>query len=130
MCSVLGKVVIIPSSSSHHHHHHRHYHRHQFIIITSHPDVLMLRNVVLYTHYSGEVSNIVDEHFTKALNQTTFSELKGDDADFEDDDFAPEKRQRGRFSLDRRDRLVTEIRLSPHLRSTSLSDGLGNCCDG
>ena len=37
-----------------------------------------LRNVVLYTHYSGEVSNIVDEHFTKALNQTTFSELKGD----------------------------------------------------
>jgi len=37
----------------------------------------LARNVVLYTHYSGEVSNIVDEHFTKALNQTTFSELKG-----------------------------------------------------
>ena len=43
--------------------------------------VPILRNVVLYTHYSGEVSNIVDEHFTKALNQTTFSELKGDDDD-------------------------------------------------
>ena len=42
---------------------------------------LIARNVVLYTHYSGEVSNIVDEHFTKALNQTTFSELKGDDDD-------------------------------------------------
>jgi len=35
------------------------------------------RNVILYTHYSGEVSAIVDEHFTKALNQTTFSENKG-----------------------------------------------------
>ena len=44
-----------------------------------------LRNVVLYTHYSGEVSNIVDEHFTKALNQTTFSELKGDADDGDDD---------------------------------------------
>ena len=50
--------------------------------------VPILRNVVLYTHYSGEVSNIVDEHFTKALNQTTFSELKGDndDDDGADDD--------------------------------------------
>ena len=47
---------------------------------------LIIRNVVLYTHYSGEVSNIVDEHFTKALNQTTFSELKGDDDDHNDDD--------------------------------------------
>jgi len=37
----------------------------------------LARNVVLYTHYSGEAANIVDEHFTKALNQTTFSELKG-----------------------------------------------------
>ena len=33
---------------------------------------------MLYTHYSGEAANIVDEHFTKALNQTTFSELKGE----------------------------------------------------
>ena len=36
---------------------------------------------MLYTHYSGEAANIVDEHFTKALNQTTFSELKGDQHD-------------------------------------------------
>lgn len=35
------------------------------------------RNVILYTHYAGEVSNIVDEHFTKALNQSTFNEIKG-----------------------------------------------------
>ena len=48
--------------------------------------VPILRNVVLYTHYSGEVSNIVDEHFTKALNQTTFSELKGDNDDDDGDD--------------------------------------------
>lgn len=37
----------------------------------------LARNVVVYTHYSGEVNSIVDEHFTKALNQTTFSENKG-----------------------------------------------------
>ena len=37
----------------------------------------LTRNVILYTHYAGEVSNIVDEHFTKALNQSTFNENKG-----------------------------------------------------
>jgi len=37
----------------------------------------LTRNVILYTHYVGEVSNIVDEHFTKALNQSNFNENKG-----------------------------------------------------
>jgi len=37
----------------------------------------LTRNVILYTHYAGEVSNIVDEHFTKALNQSNFNENKG-----------------------------------------------------
>ena len=75
MCSVPGKVAIIT-----------------IIIIVINIVILIimttLRNVVLYTHYSGEVSNIVDEHFTKALNQTTFSELKGNDDDDDDDDDA------------------------------------------
>ena len=61
-------------------------HYDQLIIIIIIFIFLIARNVVLYTHYSGEVSNIVDEHFTKALNQTTFSELKGDDDDHNDDD--------------------------------------------
>ena len=37
----------------------------------------LARNVILYTHYVGEVSRIVDEHFSKALDQTTYSENKG-----------------------------------------------------
>ena len=37
----------------------------------------LARNVILYTHYVGEVSRIVDEHFSKALDQTTYSEHKG-----------------------------------------------------
>ena len=37
----------------------------------------LTRNIILYTHYAGEVSNIVDEHFTKAL-QSTYSENKGE----------------------------------------------------
>ena len=35
------------------------------------------RNVVLYTHYNGDVSDIVDQHFSKALNQSTYDEQKG-----------------------------------------------------
>ena len=37
----------------------------------------LARNVILYTHYVGEVSRIVDEHFSKALDQTTYNEQKG-----------------------------------------------------
>ena len=37
----------------------------------------LARNVILYTHYVGEVSRIVDEHFSKALDQTTYTEQKG-----------------------------------------------------
>ena len=37
----------------------------------------LARNVILYTHYVGEVSRIVDEHFSKALDQTTYNEHKG-----------------------------------------------------
>jgi len=36
----------------------------------------LARNVILYTHYVGEVSRIVDEHFSKALDQTTYNEQK------------------------------------------------------
>jgi hypothetical protein len=42
--------------------------------------VYLARNVLLYTHYSGDVAAVVDTHFTKALNQTTFQESKGDEA--------------------------------------------------
>ena len=38
----------------------------------------LARNVILYTHYVGEVSRIVDEHFSKALDQTTYTENKGE----------------------------------------------------
>ena len=42
----------------------------------------LARNVILYTHYVGEVSRIVDEHFSKALDQTTYSEHKGNKGKF------------------------------------------------
>lgn len=35
------------------------------------------RNVILYTHYNGDVSDIVDEHFSKALNQSNYDQQKG-----------------------------------------------------
>ena len=37
----------------------------------------LARNVILYTHYVGEVSRIVDEHFDRALDQATYTEQKG-----------------------------------------------------
>ena len=40
--------------------------------------VYLARNVVLYTHYSGDVAAVVDTHFTKALNQSSFQDNKGD----------------------------------------------------
>jgi len=41
--------------------------------------VYLNRNVILYTHYIGEVASIVDDHFTKALNQAgeNFQQSKG-----------------------------------------------------
>ncbi len=39
--------------------------------------VYLSRNVLLYTHYSGDVATVVDTHFTKALNQTSFQDNKG-----------------------------------------------------
>ena len=39
--------------------------------------VYLSRNVLLYTHYSGDVASVVDTHFTKALNQTSFHHNKG-----------------------------------------------------
>ena len=37
----------------------------------------LARNVILYTHYVGEVSRIVDEHLSKDIAQTTYNEQKG-----------------------------------------------------
>ncbi|XP_023344726.1 proteoglycan 4 [Eurytemora carolleeae] len=39
--------------------------------------VYLARNVVVYTHTAGDVGSLVDLHFTKALDQSTYTQHKG-----------------------------------------------------